>query len=471
MTPLLSIHPELGPRRTRAFGLLLGLVTGVDFVANTMIAVGGMAIQSAMGFAGGAFIWALTAYATAAVVANLVLAQIARRITYRRFSILGLVVFALGALLCAHAETALHLALARAIQGLGGGALFAASRILVQLTARPAERLTLFWGFGLGSFGLAAVSPWLATWLIAIGNWPAMFHFQAAIALLLAALAALVYPRRPEAADTTDAHRLGHLDWPVVVLLCVGALLILHTLEQMRIPAEASSYPLLWLAAGGGCLAFAVRRLRRHPDPWLDLNRLRSRRYLTGLAFYGLFYLFAGAWNYVIPVLLVGGLGFALTTAGLLMSAGGAVTVLTLVVFHLLMHRVTRKHAFIATGYVLLATAGGLLALLATPGATAASIAAPLLLQGITPIMVMLQVAMLTYVEIPVEDFAHAYQLKNILREAVGALGTGCAALFVHPAQQGQATDTLAAGQQFLWLMSAGSILAAALALWQRRLR
>ena len=477
MTPLLTIHPELGAWRTRTFGLILGLVTGIDFIANTMIAIGGVAIQNALGASTSAFLWALTTYATAAVVANLVLAQVARRISYRRFSVIALLVFAAGALGCAYASDAVQLALARALQGLGGGALFAASRILVQLTARPSERLTLFWGFGIGSFGLAALAPWLTTWLIGVGGWQSMFLFQAGLAVPMAALVHLIYPRRPEHAATSPT-RFGHLDWPAVVLLCCGALLVLHTLEQMRSP-QSTGAALLFLGAGAGCFALAARRLHRHPDPWLDLRRLRSRRYLAGMGFYGLFYLFSGAWNYVVPLLLISGLAFAPTTAGALMSAGGAFTVLTLVVFHLLMHHVTRKHVFIASGYVVLAGAAVILAWLARPGAHPATIVAPLLLQGITPIMVMLQVAMMTYVEIPVEDFAHAYQLKNIMREAVSALGTGSAALFLFQAQ-GTATGlggedarhaVLTAGQQFLYVLASLSLLAAALALWQKRIR
>jgi hypothetical protein len=40
-----------------------------------------------------------------------------------------------------------------------------------------------------------------------------------------------------------------------------------------------------------------------------------------------------------------------------------------------------------------------------------------------------LQIAAMTYAEVQAEDFAHAYQLKNILRELAMAMGTGLAAL------------------------------------------
>ena len=75
------------------------------------------------------------------------------------------------------------------------------------------------------------------------------------------------------------------------------------------------------------------------------------------------------------------------------------------------------------------------------PGAALASLLPAILLHGLVPVLSVLQIAAMTYAEVQVEDFAHAYQLKNIMRELAGALGTGLATLQL---QAGEAEARLA---------------------------
>lgn len=430
---LLSAHPEFGAFRVYAFGAVLGLVAGLDFVATILIAMAGVQVQGGLGVAPRDFLWALTSYAVAAVVANLVLVQLAGRISYRRFTLVSLALFVLGSVACAMADTLLQLSLARAVQGLGGGGLFAASRILAQYSSQPQERLSLFWGFGLANFALVALSPWLAGWLISHHGWNMLFLLQAGFALPMLPLVLWLYPR----VEHRPARSIGRLDWPGVLAFAAGALLLLHALEHLRF-MTLSDLPalLLYAVAGSILIAVMMRRFRRHPDPWLDPGRLLSRRYLVGLGFYALFYLISGYWNFLIPAFLVQGLGFDLAKVGGLLSLGAAVTLFAVVVFHLLLPRLMRKRRYIALGYVGLAAAFVLMSLAARPGAGAAAVLPAILLQGAMPVLVLLQVAMMTFVDMPTEDFAHAYAFKNIVREIVNALGTGVAVLQFHQGTQ-----------------------------------
>ena len=157
----LASHPEMGPLRLSAFGLTLGLVTGLDFSSTLMMAVASQHIQGGVNATPSDYLYAVSAYAAAAVLMNMLLDQIARRITYKRFTMASLVVFVLGAILCAEAGSPTGLIVGKTVEGLGAGGLFAASRILVQLLTAPAERAPLLLRFGLGSFGLLAVTPWL----------------------------------------------------------------------------------------------------------------------------------------------------------------------------------------------------------------------------------------------------------------------------------------------------------------------
>lgn len=455
--PLLAAYPHLRAWRVYAFGAVLGLVASLDIVGAILIAMAGPRVQQGLGAGPREFLWAFTAYAAAAVVANLVLVQLAGRVSYRRFTLASLVVFTAGALGCAAASTLPELALARLVQGLGGGGLFAAARILAQYASQPRERLSLFWGFGLANFTLVALAPWLTAVLVTRHGWPLLFLLQAGLAVALLPLVLWLYPRT----EPLPPRPMGRLDWPGVAAFAAGALLLVHALEQLRYATRAQG-PMLavYAVAGLALLAVVMHRFSRHPDPWLDPRRLASRRYLAGLVFYGVFYLVSGAWNYAVPAFLVEGLDYTLAEAGALLSLGGVVTLASVVAFHLALPRLMRKRRYIALGYVGLAASFALMALAARPDGSAALVPAAVLLQGAMPVLALLQVAMMTFVEMPTEDFAHAYAFKSIVREIVNALGAGLTVLQLH-----HGGEAAGAALQGLALRSAAGELLAGLAL------
>ncbi|AOY01809.1 MFS transporter [Jeongeupia sp. USM3] len=422
-TPLLSRHPELGRTRVYLFGLTAGCVTGVDFVASSMIGIAGAHIQGGVHAAPEEYLWAITAYAAAAVVANLVLGRVGTRITFRRYILLSLLVFCAGALLCAASNDIGELVLARAVQGLGGGGLFAAARITAQLVSEPHERLPIFVGFGLGSFTLTALAPWVSAELALNLGWRAIFLLQALVALPLFAMVLTVFPRRRKAPTTAQ---MGTLGWPAALAFGCGALLLLHGIEDFRLARIGlSGGETLALAGGAGLLVFAFHWLHKHPDPWLDVRRLVSRRYLVGLGFYSLYYLISGGWNYLVPQFLQAGLGFNFQTTGMVLSLAGLVGLAGVIVHTLNFKRVFGKRRVITVGFLVFASAATLLASGAMPGASIAALMPAMMLQSLTTALIMVQVASMTYLDFEPEDFVHAYQLKNIMREVATALGTG----------------------------------------------
>jgi hypothetical protein len=123
------------------------------------------------------------------------------------------------------------------------------------------------------------------------------------------------------------------------------------------------------------------------------------------------------------------GLGFDFVTTGWAMSMGSLVTVLMALSYLYASRWLTRRHHVLALGFGLLLLSCVWLSHVAMPGAALASVIPAILLHGLVPVLSVLQIAAMTYAEVQVEDFAHAYQLKNILRELAMAMGTGLAAL------------------------------------------
>jgi MFS family permease len=430
--PLLSRHPELSAVRVYLIGLALGCSTGVDFWASAMMGVAGTHIRGGVHASPEDFLWAMTSYAAAAVVANLMLRRLAHDISYRGFTITGLAIAALGAVLCALSRNPLELALARAVQGFGAGGLFAASRIIIQLAAAREERRPLFIGFNVGSMGLPAAAPWVTAQLVESADWQMIFVVQALIALATVAFVLVTYPPRLTATLLPWDVEYHAMDWATVVLFGVGALTLLHGLGDLRF-YELTSSPSVALTPVIGAIFFVlgVFYLHRHPDPWLNPLVLVGRRFLVGLAFYAIYYFLSGLWTYVVSTMLQSGLGFTFQTTGTILSATSSLGFVGAALFTFWGTALPGARRYIGLGYLIFAVAAWLLAHRMMPGASIAAILPVLVLQSLTLPFILMLVAGLTWAEFTVDDFAHGYQFKNIVRQIASAAGTGLASLWL----------------------------------------
>lgn len=430
--PLLSSHPELSAVRVYLIGLALGCSTGVDFWASAMMGVAGTHIRGGVHASPEDFLWAMTSYAAAAVVANLMLRRLAHDISYRGFTVTGLAIAAAGAVLCALSRNPLELALARAVQGFGAGGLFAASRIIIQLVAARQERLPLFIGFNAGSMGLPAAAPWITAQLVENADWQMIFVVQAAIALVTLVFVLTTYPPRLTATLSPWDVEYHAMDWATVILFGAGALVLLHGLGDLRFYELASS-PSVALTPIIGVMLFVLGffYLFRHPDPWLNPMLLLGRRFLVGLAFYALYYFLSGLWTYVISTMLQSGLGFTFQTTGTVLSATSLLGFGAAAIFTIWGTALPGARRYIALGYLIFAFAAWLLAQRMMPGASIAVILPVLALQSLTLPFILMLVAGLTWAEFTVEDFAHGYQFKNVVRQIASAAGTGMASLWL----------------------------------------
>ncbi len=424
--------PDFSPLRIFFFTVALGGAAGVDFVASSMMGIAGTHIRGGVHASPEDFLWSMTSYAAMASVANLMLARIARHTSYRSFTVIGLIIAIVGSLLCALSETPFELAIARGVQGLGAGGLFAASRIIMQLLATRDERGALYFGFNIGSQGLLAITPWLAAELVESAAWQMVFAIQVVLALVVLVLVLLTYPRRVPPPGGLWALDIDPMDWTVVILFSLGAMVLMHGLGDLRFYEFASSpavalTPLLGFALIGA----AFVRLRSESKLWLDPHALLGRRFLIGILFYAIYYFLNGLWNYLIPTLLQSGFGFGFQVTGAALTWASTVSLGAMMCFSLVAPRMFGRRRYIAFGYVLFSAALLMLSLRTMSGASMAAILPALLLQSLTVPFVMAQVAGMTFVDFDEDDFQDAYAFKNIVRQIATASGTGAASLWL----------------------------------------
>ena len=405
----------------RFLGHVMGLVTAADFVSSLSVLMASAELRGGLNATPTDFIWILTAYAAASLLIVPLIERLARRWHYRDLMACGLAVFIVGALWAALSENVTGVIAARVLQGLGGGGLFTMSRVYLQLAVPTPARPVQLKGYMLGLLGSTAPMSWLTTALVQAWHWQAVFLLQAAFALPV--LIVLLLTVRSE---RHTPRSLGDMDCVMALAFGLGCLLLLHGMENLEL-VQIDVQQLALFAAAASALLFALYRLYHHHDPLLNIGVVNGRRYLVGLGFYGLYYLINGATSFIYPRLFESGVGMPLETAGLLISFSGCTTVVLLPVYFRLAPRLGDRRKVIAAGFAVAAIALFWMSFMITSSTPFVQLLGPMALKGIFPVLGVIQIAGLTYREVPHEDFAHAYALKNIVRQLANTFAAGVA--------------------------------------------
>jgi MFS family permease len=411
-------------QRRRILGWVAGLIAGADYLTNATVSFSAGQIRAGIGATPDQFLWVLTAYAAAGALMILCLERLLRVVPMRRLLLACLALFVAGSVAAMLSQTLPALVAARVLQGLGGGPLMTCARVMLQLTVPPERRPRQLRGFMFGIFVASAPGAWLGATLMQAGDWHALFALQAAVGAVVALLAWFCLP-----GSVHVTRPVGHLDLWAALALVVATLLWLHGLEDLAYSRPDFGW---WLRIGAGGLLFVwlAVRLTGHDDPWLRLDTLASRRFVVGLVLYALYYLINGAVTLTLPQYLLQGEGIDLPTAGYVSSLGSAVTVLCLPVYFRFAAKLPERRLVVLFGCLLMAAVLWALAHMAT-GSTAWTQLLPLVaLKGLFPVLMVIQVAGLTFREFRHLDFVHAYALKNLLRLLAMAAGSGLADVY-----------------------------------------
>ncbi|MBV8949299.1 MAG: MFS transporter [Actinobacteria bacterium] len=187
--------------------LAVCLATFMLLLDVTIVNVALPSIQTSLGASLTSLEWVVDAYALALASLLLISGSLADRYGRRRVFRIGLALFTLGSLACSLASSATVLVVSRALQGVGGAALFATALAILgqEFTGQARSRALGVWGAAV-ALGLA-VGPLAGGLLTDLFSWRAIFFVNVpigAIAFLLAGFR-LGESRDPEGTP---------LDWP-----------------------------------------------------------------------------------------------------------------------------------------------------------------------------------------------------------------------------------------------------------------
>jgi EmrB/QacA subfamily drug resistance transporter len=218
--------------------------------------------------------WVVDAYTIALAALVLSAGSLADRLGRRRIFAAGMVVFTASSLACALAPDIAFLDAARAVQGVGGAAMFATSlAIVADAFPQARERAGAMAAYGASIGGSFAVGPAVGGALTSWFGWQSVFWVN--VPLGLAAVGGIFACLR----ESRDP-RARRLDWPGQVTLC--AALVLLVLALLRGDGDGWGNPAIVaeLAIAGFLLLLFTVIEHRVRAPMLPLG-LFTRRDFT----------------------------------------------------------------------------------------------------------------------------------------------------------------------------------------------
>ncbi len=216
--------------------------------------------------------WVVDAYALGLAAFLLLAGSLGDRIGRRRVFVGGLVLFVIASVLCGLAQSPGVLNAARALQGVGGSAMFATSLALIAQAFEGPARATAIgvWGATIGA--AVAVGPLVGGLCVEHLGWEAIFFIN----IPIGALAVFITLRY--VGESRDP-RPRRIDWAGAVVFSAALFALIFALVRGNAEGWGSALIVGCLAASVALLvAFLVVELRTD-DPTFDLRLFRSRSF------------------------------------------------------------------------------------------------------------------------------------------------------------------------------------------------
>ena len=306
-----SATPNAAKRNLAALGVMLVIflfaidATIVSTAMPTIVAkLGGLELYS----------WVFSIYMLTSALTTPVFGKLADLFNRRRLMLVGIAVFVLGSILCGAAQSMEALVLFRAIQGLGGGAIYALSFIVVGVLYPPEKRAKMQ-GVISGIWGVAAILGPLAGGLIVEHmSWRWAFFVNLPIT---AVAVGLIVVGLKETSRQRSAHKL---DFAGTFTLLSALLLLFYGLShsaQAKQPFNAELAVMIALAVFFLAVFYFIERRAAEPIIPLELFHLRLFKTSAAVATIAAMGAF-GAISYL-PLYLQGVTGLTASRAGMVL--------------------------------------------------------------------------------------------------------------------------------------------------------
>ncbi len=213
--------------------------------------------------------WVFSAYLLTQTVTIPLYGRLADLIGRRWTYVGGVALFLVGATLCGLAPSMPLLVAARAVQGLGAGAVLPLTQTILGDLYEVSVRTKLQGLFSL-VWGLSSVAgPLAGGAIVAHWEWPWVFWLNLPFGVISATVVGLLL-------EDPEAERRPRLDLGGAVTLSGATLMLLLA----TLPAEQQPFPIPWwgwVARAAALAALFIRLQLRHAEPLIPLDLFRDR--------------------------------------------------------------------------------------------------------------------------------------------------------------------------------------------------
>ena len=350
MTTAIETMDGLPPGPRGRAMIALGLAIAISVLDVSIASIALPTIAHDLGASPATSIWVVNAYQLTVTVALLPLASLGDILGYRRVYWAGLAVFTAAALVSASAGSLGVLIVGRVLQGLGAAGIMSVNTALVRFVM---PRAMLGRGVGLTALVVAtsaASGPTVAGAVLAVAPWRALFAIDVPVGILAFVVAMRALPETPASGHRFDllgavmnaamfglffiaANGIGEGFPPALIAVlfagsaAVGTLHIRRQLGQPAplLPVDLFRLPIFTLSVATAICSYAAQTLAYVALPFYfhyvgQMSQTRTGLLMTPWpAIVVIIAPIAGRLSDRYPAGLLGGLGLAVLTIGLLL--------------------------------------------------------------------------------------------------------------------------------------------------------
>jgi DHA2 family multidrug resistance protein len=294
--------------------------------------------------------WVLTSY----LVSNAIILPISGWLSSvfgrKRFYMSCVALFTFSSMMCGLAPTLTSLIVFRVLQGLGGGGLQPSQQAILVDTF-PREKLGMaFAVVGMATVLAPVIGPTLGGWITDNFSWRWIFFINLPVGIVSLFLTSLIL----EEHERPGGRRIPgfRVDWLGLPLVALGIGCLQVVLDQGQRKDWFGSNLIVTL-----CVISAVALLAaivwewRHPHPVVDLRLFRDRNFAAANVMMFMVGLALISTTVLLPLLLQTLMGYTATWAGLVLSPGGLVVIVTMPIVGMVSNRVQPRR-LIAFGFL-----------------------------------------------------------------------------------------------------------------------
>ena len=369
--------------------------------------------------------WVLTSYLVANAMVLPLSGWLSGYLGRKRFYMTCVLVFTLSSAMCGMAASLTQLIFFRVMQAISGGGLQPSEQAILVDTFPPQKRGMAMAVFTMAILVAPILGPTLGGWITDNCGWRWIFYINVPVGCLSLFLSNMVVQDPPHVKQRTAQMRSKsfRIDYIGIGLIALG----LAALEVVLDKGQEEDWFDSWLIVGFAAtaavaLVTAVVWELRHPQPIVNLRLFKDRNFLVCCLIvfctYGVLY---GS-TVLLPQMMQSLMGYSATTAGLVLSPAGLVTLIELPFVGLLLGWRVDARWMIVTGLAVIAFASYWMSTLSLQ-VTPMDVIVPRCVQVLGAGLMFVPINASAYMNVPKEQSSNASALFSLIRNESAGMG------------------------------------------------